>query len=317
MTQNDRSLDHPPLVKRPLEGLAVAAALVTVVLWASAFVGIRAAAEDLSPGPLALGRLLAGSLALGLVVLLRRPAMPPRSAWPLIVACGVLWSAETMTLNTAERFVDAGTAAMLVNVGPILIAILGGMFLGEGFPARLYAGCFVAFAGAAIIGVATSGSSAASPDATLGIVLCLVAAVLYGVGVTVQKPVTASTPALTLTFFTCVIGAITCAPFAPGLIQEVGAAQPTSIAWVVYLGLFPTAIAFTTWAYALTHTTAGRLGSTSYLVPAVAIVLGWLILGEAPPALALVGGVLAIGGVVIAHWTPARRRRALARGEAT
>jgi drug/metabolite transporter (DMT)-like permease len=303
-------------VKRPLEGLALAAALVTVVLWASAFVGIRAAAEDLSPGPLALGRLLAGSLGLGLVVLLRRPAKPPRSAWPLILACGVLWSAETITLNTAERFVDAGTAAMLVNLGPILIAILGGMFLGEGFPARLFAGCLVAFVGAAIIGVATSSSPAASPDATLGIVLCLVAAVLYGIGVTVQKPVTASTPALTLTFWTCVIGAITCAPFAPGLIQEVGGARPASIGWAVYLGLFPTAIAFTTWAYALSHTTAGRLGSTSYLVPVVAIVLAWLVLGEAPPALALVGGALAIGGVVVANWTPARRRRVLARGEA-
>lgn len=183
--------------------------------------------------------------------------------------------------------------------------------------AAVFAGCFVAFAGATIIGVATSGSPAASPDATLGIVLCLGAAVLYGIGVTVQKPVTASTPALTLTFWTCVIGAITCAPFASGLIQEVRAAQPASIGWAVYLGLFPTAIAFTTWAYALTHTTAGRLGSTSYLVPAVAIVLGWLILGETPPALALVGGVLALGGVVIAHWTPARSRRALARGGAT
>ena len=317
MTHDDRSLDPPPLVKQPLEGLALAAALLTVVLWASAFVGIRAAAEDLSPGPLALGRLLAGSLGLCLVVLLRHPAMPPRSAWLLIVACGVFWAAETTALNTAERFVDAGTAAMLVNLGPILIAILGGMFLGEGFPARLFVGCFVAFAGAGIIGVATSSSPAASPDATLGIALCLVAAVLYAIGVTLQKPVTASTPALTLTFFTCVIGAIALAPFAPGLIQEVGAAQPASIGWMVYLGLVPTALGFTTWAYALTHTTAGRLGSMSYLVPAVAVVLGWLILGEVPPALALVGGVLAIGGVLIAQWTPARRRRALAPGDAS
>jgi drug/metabolite transporter (DMT)-like permease len=140
---------------------------------------------------------------------------------------------------------------------------------------------------------------------------------LYAIGVTLQKPVTASTPALTLTFLTCVIGAITCAPFTPGLMQEVGAAQPASIGWVVYLGLFPTALGFTTWAYALTHTTAGRLGSTTYLVPAVAIVLGWLVLGETPPALALVGGVLAIGGVVVAHWTPARRRRALATADAS
>jgi drug/metabolite transporter (DMT)-like permease len=282
------------------------------VLWASSFVAIRAATGDLSPGPLALGRLVAASLGLGLVVLLRRPAMPPRGAWPLIVACGVFWMLETTSLNAAEQFVDAGTAAMLVNMGPILIAVLGGIFLGEGFPVRLFAGCFVAFVGAAIIAQATSTSGAASPEAPLGIALCLVAAVLYAIGVTLQKPITATTPALTLTFWTCVIGAIASAPFAPGLIEEWGTARPASIAWMAYLGLFPTALGFTTWAYALTHTTAGRLGSMSYLVPAVAIVLGWLVLGEVPPPLALAGGVLAIGGVVIARWAPARRSEAAA-----
>lgn len=317
MTQHNAALDPAPPGRTRVEGLALAAALLTVVLWASAFVGIRAAAEDLSPGPLALGRMLAASLGLGVVMLLRRPAMPPRSAWPLIIAGGVLWIAETVTLNSAERFVDAGTAAMLVNTGPILIAVLGGIFLGEGFPARLFAGCLVAFAGAATIGVATSSSPAASPDATLGIVLCLVAAVLYAIGVTVQKPVTATTPALTLTFWTCVIGAIASMPFAPGLISEVASAQPASIAWAIYLGIFPTALGFTTWAFALTHTTAGRLGSTTYLVPAVAVLLGWLVLGEVPPPLALAGGVLAIGGVVIARWAPARRRGALAPGDAS
>ena len=115
--------------------MALAAALVTVTVWASAFVGIRAVAPHLSPGPFALGRLVVGVLALTLVVAIRRPKMPPRRALPLLVGCGVLWFATyTVVLNTAERFVDAGTAAMLVNVGPILIAILGGLVLGEGFP---------------------------------------------------------------------------------------------------------------------------------------------------------------------------------------
>ena len=309
MTQT-RTPPPAPRSRPRLEGLALAAALVTIVLWASAFVGIRAAAEDLSPGPLALGRLVAASLGLGIVMLLRRPSMPPRSAWLLIVACGVFWAIETMALNSAERFVDAGTAAMLVNLGPILIAIFGGIFLGEGFPGRLFVGCLVAFAGATIIAQATSNSPAASADASLGIFLCLVAAVLYAIGITLQKPITATTPALTLTFLTCVIGAVASTPFIPGLAQELGTAQPTSIAWMVYLGLFPTALGFTTWAYALTHTTAGRLGSMSYLVPAVAIVLGWLILGEAPPPLALVGGAFAIGGVIIAGWAPVPGRTA-------
>jgi len=291
----------------PIDWLAVAAALVTVVLWASAFVGIRALATDVSPGALALGRLAVGSLALGLVVAVRRPAMPPRSAIPLIVAVGVLWfGGYNLTLNAAEREVDAGTAAMLVNVGPILIAVFGGLFLGEGFPARLFAGSIIAFVGAAVIGLATSGSAQAG-DATLGIALCMVAALAYAVGVTLQKPAVATTPALTVTWLSCLVGTVVCLPFAPQLAADVSVAPQSAIAWLVYLGIFPTAIAFTTWAFALGRTTAGRLGSTTYLVPAVAIVLGWLLLGESPTQLALAGGVVAIVGVVIARWAPARR----------
>jgi drug/metabolite transporter (DMT)-like permease len=90
-------------------------------------------------------------------------------------------------------------------------------------------------------------------------------------------------------------------PFAPQLLDELGEASVESIAWLVYLGAFPTAVAFTTWAFALSRSSAGRLGSTTYLVPPVAIVMAWIILGEVPPALAIIGGVLCIGGVIVAR----------------
>ena len=90
-------------------------------------------------------------------------------------------------------------------------------------------------------------------------------------------------------------------PFGPLLVDELGTAPPDAIAWVVYLGIFPTAIAFTTWAFALNRTSAGRLGSMTYLVPPVAIGLAWLILDEVPPALAFLGGALCIGGVIVAR----------------
>ena len=67
-------------ITRSFDWLALGAALITVVLWASAFVGIRAVADDLDPGPFALGRLLVASLALGVLVLIRRPALPARGA---------------------------------------------------------------------------------------------------------------------------------------------------------------------------------------------------------------------------------------------
>ncbi|HJR51091.1 MAG TPA: DMT family transporter [Gemmatimonadales bacterium] len=285
-----------------VDWLALGAALLTVALWASAFVGIRAVADDLSPGSFALGRLLVAAAALGLIVALRRPALPTRRRdWALIAVSGVVWfGGYFIALNAGEGLVDAGTAAMLVNVGPILIAMFAGLFLHEGFPPRLVAGSAIAFTGTLVIGVAT-GAQAGQENAPLGVALCLLAAVAYAIGVTVQKPALARVPALSVTAIACAIGAVVTLPFAPLLVEELGTAPPDAIAWIVYLGIFPTAIAFTTWAFALNRTTAGRLGSTTYLVPPVAIGLAWLMLNEVPPGLAFVGGALCIGGVIVAR----------------
>jgi drug/metabolite transporter (DMT)-like permease len=288
---------------QPVDRLALAAALTTVVLWASAFVGIRAVATDLTPGSIALARLLIGSIALGILVAARPWVTPTRRELTLIVASGLIWFVVyNLALNEAERNVDAGTAAMLVNTGPIFIAIMAGLFLGEGFPGRLLLGCVIAFAGTLIIGFATS-TGEVSGNTSLGIALCIVAAFAYAAGVTLQKPAVRRVPGHQVIWLACLTGAIVCLPFAPDLIREGSVAAPTNIAWLVYLGLFPTAIAFTTWAFALSRTPAGRLGATTYLVPPVVIVMGWLLLGEVPPPLAIAGGVLCIAGVAVARST--------------
>ena len=277
--------------------LAIGAALVTVALWASAFVGIRDAGRELAPGALALIRLLVGSAALGAMVLLRRESLPPRHTLASIAVCGLVWFAlYNVVLNEAERRVDAGTAAMLVNLGPILIALLAGIVLREGFPRSLLAGCLVGFSGAVVIGLATSDGGV---RAGWGAALCVVAAFAYAAGVVAQKPVLRDASALQVTWLACTIGALACLPFAPSLVHDLGHADASAIGWAVYLGAAPTAIGFMTWAYALARTTAGRMGSTTYLVPPVAILLGWALLGETPPALALLGGALCLAGVAV------------------
>ena len=279
--------------------LAAVAALVTVTAWASAFIGIRDAGDEISAGALSLGRLLIGSAALGAVVAIRREPLPARSDLPAIAFCGLLWfGIYNVALNEAERHVDAGTAAMLVNVGPILIALLAGVVLHEGFPRSLLAGSAIAFAGAILIGLATSDGGLAASG---GAALCLVAALAYAGGVVSQKPVLARVSALQVTFLACTVGALACLPFGPTLVDELGTASGSSLGWVIYLGLVPTALAFTTWAYALSRTTAGRMGATTYLVPPLAILMAWLILSETPPLLAIAGGAFCLVGVVLAR----------------
>ncbi|MFC9439546.1 DMT family transporter [Nocardia sp. NPDC057030] len=276
---------------------AVLAAAVTVVLWASAFVFIRAAGEDFSPGALALGRLLTGAIALVIILVVRGEGMPARGAWPGILVSGVLWFGVYMVaLNWGEQHVDAGTAAMVINVGPILIAVLSGLVLREGFPARLMAGIVVAFAGAIVVGLSNSSGGSA---AVLGVVLCLTAALAWAVAVVAQKPALEHASALQVTTGGCVIGTIACLPFAGQLFSEAAHAPLSSTLSVVYLGVFPTALAFTTWAYALSRTTAGKMGVTTYAVPALVILLAWIALDEVPGPLAVLGGLLCLSGVAI------------------
>jgi drug/metabolite transporter (DMT)-like permease len=190
---------------------------------------------------------------------------------------------------------------MLVNIGPILIAVFAGLLLGEGLPRWLMIGVAVAFSGVVLI--ATSTSQSASAD-RLGVLLCLVAAVTYAIGVLVQKPLLGRLPGLQVTFVACLIGAVACLPFGAQLVSDSGGASWGAVAGLVYLSLVPTAVAFSTWAYALARMPAGRLGVTTYAVPPVTVVLSWLLLGETPTALALVGGAICLVGVGLSRRRP-------------
>ncbi|WP_030145021.1 DMT family transporter [Spirillospora albida] len=285
--------------EQTIDRLAVAAASVTVLLWASAFVSIRSAGEEYSPGALALGRLLCGTIVLGAIWLARREGLPPRAAWPGIATAGLLWfGAYMVALNWGERLVDAGTAALVVNIGPILIALLGGWLLNEGFAPRLMAGMAVSFAGAVVVGLSMSGEGTSS---VLGVVLCVVAAVTYACGVVSQKPALRHASALQFTTFACAIGTVACLPFAGRLIGEAGDASAGATLNMVYLGVFPTALAFTTWGYALARTSAGKMGATTYAVPALVVAMSWLFLGEIPGLVTLAGGILCLAGVAVSR----------------
>ncbi|MFJ9897189.1 DMT family transporter [Streptomyces sp. NPDC091280] len=288
-----------------------AAAAVTVVLWASAFVSIRSAGAAYSPGALALGRLTSGALTLGVFCLVRREGLPPRSAWRGIAVSGALWFGFYMVvLNWGEQQVDAGTAALVVNVGPILIALLGSRLLGDAMPPRLLAGMAVSFAGAVTVGLSMSGDGGSS---VLGVVLCLLAAVAYAGGVVAQKPALGRASALQVTTFGCLVGAVLCLPFMGQLVGQAADAPVSATLNMVYLGVFPTALAFTTWAYALARTTASRMGATTYAVPALVVLMSWLALGEVPGPLTLAGGALCLAGVAVSRSRPrAKAERAAA-----
>lgn len=281
------------------------AAGVTVVLWASAFIGIRAAGHDYSPGALTLGRIAVGTVALTVLAgVARKLELPRGRVLAGVIVWGVLWfGVYNVALNAAERTLDAGTAALLVQLAPILTAVVAGLTLGEGFPARLLTGIGIAFTGVAVIAWASSSGTSDMGAVLLG----LAAAVLYSAGALLQKRMLPKVDALTMTWLGCLAGTVAALPFAGTLVAEVAAAPAAATLGVVYLGVFPTAIAFATWGYALSHTTAGRLSATTYAVPPIAVLLSWWLLGEVPAPIVLAGGALCLGGVILATRRPRRR----------
>ena len=288
--------------------LPIAAVAVTLVFWASAFVAIRHLADAFHPGALALGRLGVGALCLTVVALRRRPLPRPSAAdWRVIALIGVLWYAVYMlALNAAERTVDAGTASMILQLSPIVIAVLAAVFLGESFTARLGIGLALAFAGVAVIGVA-SGDSGEGGRSVGGVLLCLIPVAAYSTSLVLQKPIASRYAAVHITWLACSIGAVVTLPWLGQLVGDLQHASTSDVLWLVYLGVCPTAIAFTTYGYALQHISATRLGISTYVVPVISIALAWLLLDETPPTLAYAGGAVALLGVAIARRRPRPR----------
>lgn len=286
--------------------LSLPAMLVTVVLWASAFVGIRAVGDTFSPGSMSLGRLVVAVLVLTLIARPTRAKLPRGRALQLVMLYGVVWfGAYNIALNAAEQNLDAGTTALIVNIGPAIIALLAGFIFKEGFPKPLVIGIGVAFAGVVLIAVSTNQDSTAVEGAsTTAVLLALAAALFYAVGALAQKPALRTVEPVMSVWLGCLIGAVVCLPFAPALFDEVSGASAHDLLWLVYLGVFPTAIGFSTWSYALKRITAGQAASTTYLVPAVATLISWLVLDEVPAALAFVGGALCLLGVAITRVKP-------------
>src|SRR3989449_7107972 len=223
-------------------------------------------------------RLAIGSVLLGALVLSRPTIRPTRRELALLVLAGVLWfGIYQVVLSEAERRVDAGTASMLVLVAPIFIVALAAAFLKERTTPNLLLGGALAFAGVVVIGFATSSRSAS----LVGVMLCLVAALASAIGMVAEKPVLNRIAALQATWTCCVVGALFCLPYVPHLVREWRVAPTSGIAWLVFLGVFPTSIAFTTWAYALARGSAGRRAGNPPPLPPRSLLICWAGFGGA------------------------------------
>src|SRR5580704_12479095 len=285
--------------RQPRSVTATFAAAGTVLLWASAFPAIAIAVPRLGPAGLAVARLAVASAALGLAAPVLGVRMPRARDLPLIALCGLAgMTGYQVLLNAGERVVPAGTASLLIATAPVYASLLAVAFLGEHATRRRWAGSAIALAGTAVIAVSHGlgfGTSA---------LIVLAAAVLQAVFHTAQKPLLARYTGFEVTAYAMWAGTVFILPWTGSLVRalwgpgaHVGGA---AIGSAVFLGLAPSAAGFVLWAYAMARMDVGRVTVSLYLVPAAAIGIALVWLGQVPGPAELIGGAIALAGVVLA-----------------
>lgn len=286
-------------------------ALFSVVIWGSSFAAIRVSLQGgYEAGENVLARFLVASL------LFLGYALWPGTKFRLpekgdVIRIAVLaWigiSLYHLFVTFGMKTISAGTAGMLVGSGPIFTALIAYFVLKERLTKLGWLGLIIGFAGITLIAFGSGGEEF---TLQIGAVLAIIAAFASAVFFVYQKPLLTRYSAVELTAYFTWFGTLPFLFFAPNLLETVQQATLEANLAVIYVGIFPAAIAYVTWATALSLAQASSVSSLIYLEPAVAIVVAWIWIQELPAPLALAGGVVAIGGVMLVNMLGRQRNAA-------
>lgn len=278
--------------------------LLLAVLWGSAFPGIKLGLEGLSAGHLTLLRHLVASLCfVPYLTYTRRRLLPQKRDLPFFFLLGLLgYFIYHTALNFGELHVSAGAASLIIATAPAFTAIVAYFLLEDRLSVLGWLGIAVSFAGVVLIVVGED----ASVGFNLYALLILVSAVVTAFHAVLQKPLFKRYKPVEVTAFATWAGTLPMLIFLPGLAADVATAGVTPLLATVYIGVVPSATAYTLYAYALSQAPVTLVAAFLYMVPVFSLLFSWLLLHEVPGVLTLLGGGIAIFGIVLINRT--RRR---------
>lgn len=278
-------------------------ALFTVIIWGSSFSGVRISLlGGYSSGHLVLMRFLIASSIFIIYAIFPRTKfkLPRREDILKILLLGFVGiSIYHFGVTFGEQTVSAGTASMFVGSAPIFTSLISVMFLKERLSRTSWIGLFVGFIGILLI---TLGTSESSFSISAGALLVLIAAIATSFFFVFQKPLLLRYRPIELTAYVTWAGTLPFLLFFPGLLDTVANATLGANLSAVYVGVFPAAIGYVTWATALSLGKASSVSSLMYAEPVIAIIIAWITLNELPSGLSVFGGIIAISSVIIVGW---------------
>ena len=270
---------------------------ITLIFWASSFAGIRAGLEGYTPGALVLFRFLVASVTLGLYSIITKGIRWPRLAdLPWIILGGFVGiTVYHVLLAFGETTVTAASASFIIGAVPIFTGLLAIITLKETIHGRQWAGIAISFGGIGLIALGERGHLQIEG----GALLILLAAFCTSIYFVIQKRLLRYYSPLEVTCYAFWAGTLFMFFFLPDLIRELPDAPIGPTLSVIYLGVFPAALAYLIWNYVFTRTTASIATSFMYLNPIAATIIAWIWLNEVPSLMAALGGLLALTGVIV------------------
>lgn len=288
-------------------GLGVAL-LVQVILWATAFPAIKIALVDLTPPHLTLLRHLVATVAfVPLLLGFKARLFPKREDVPYFFLLGVTgYTVYHLSLNYGQTHVSAGAASLIIATAPAITALLAVFMLGERLPWLGWAGSAVSFLGVVLIVLGDN-----SGEVTFGVYAWLVvlAAVVTSLYAIMQRRLFAKYRPIEVAAFATWAGTVPMLAFIPGVYGDAAAAGQSALLATLYIGIFPSAIAYTIFSFALSKAPVTVVTAVLYLVPVFSLIASWILVDEVPGIITVFGGAVAIVGVVVLNWAKQRAAR--------
>ena len=277
-----------------------ACALGAVLFWGVSFVAAKAALRELPPGLLVWGRCTLGAGVFTLAALLRGSELRiPRDQRLYLAALGVLGIPfHLMVQSVGLLTVSASATAWILAVSPALVALLGWAFLGERLGAKGAGGIALAMTGVFLV----AGGGKGPLGYTLGDGLVLLSALNWAAFcVASRRGLKVLSPAQ-MGWAIMVLGWVASFPLLalPGCdLTVLARLSPAGWGAALFLGVGCSGLAYALWYDALLVLPVAQAGAFQYLQPLVAVLTGWLLLGETPTWTLLAGGGAILAGVSI------------------